>query len=288
LLSGQHLDPALSWARDKYIGAGLYGNNKELILKELRRIVFADVEKLIRETGQEMPFQPELLAAKRKVKSISEVELSKANALLVPEVGGFIIKIRYDVHPFQKRFACAHEIGHTYFFNIDHDPPRREYQHDKSAYWVEEDFSCAIARDILLPSFSIRQTVIGKLTPSISALRYLSRSYQASFDIIRKRIINDIPIWDCIVFRSTMSGEEIATKGFNISKGSSYQRVTIPNTIVKESAYGEMLPVFHAAQDEGFAKKMINFCGKQHLLETMRINDERSEFLSVLTFGPKN
>jgi len=278
------LDPALLWARDKYLGPGLYRASRELIKRELRKALFSIVDDLLEETNQSMPFKPELLAPKRRIKKIVEAELSKVNAFLIPEIGGFVIKIKSSRHPFQKRFACAHEIGHTFFFNIDTDPPRREFQYQKSSYWVEEEFSCAIAREILLPSASIRETIHKDCPrPSISAIRYLSSLYQVSFDVLRLKVINDVPLWDCIIFKSSISNGKVITKGWDISKGASYRDIPISRVVDKSSKHSQLFTIISSTFKKMRLNDKINMNGKEYSIETILLDYEKPVVMSIIT-----
>jgi len=284
LKAGKHrLDPALLWARDKYLGPEVFHSGEQIKI-ELRKTLFSIVDDLLNETNQRIPFQPESLAPKRRIKEIVETELRKVNALLIPEVGGFLMKIRSDIHHFQKRFACAHEIGHTFFFNIDIDPPRREFQYQKSSYWVEEEFSCAIAREILLPEYSIRKTIRkNQISPSISAIRYLSGLYQASFDLIRLKVINDIPLWDCIIFRSSLSDGKAITRGRDISKGISYRDIRIPLVIEENSEYSQLFNVLFSTLKKKRLSDRVDLKGKEYSIETILLNYAEPVVMSILT-----
>lgn len=46
MVAGRDLDPALEWARDKYLGQGVYATSPKLVKRELRRAVFSIVDKL--------------------------------------------------------------------------------------------------------------------------------------------------------------------------------------------------------------------------------------------------
>lgn len=277
------LDPALLWARDKYLGTGLYKESRELVKRELRRVLRDIVDNLLDETNQEIPILPELLGPKRRIKRILQAKLSRVNALLIPELGGFVMKIKSSLHPFQKRFACAHEIGHTFFFNIEVDPPRRDFQSAKSAYWVEEEFSCFVGREILLPTTSISETIQEKdLLPSVSALRYLSRMYQVSFDVIRLKIINDVHLWDCVIFRSKISEGKVTTIGRNISKGISFRNLRIPRTIDKNSKHSNLFSFLHHASEKGHLKGWVDINREKYSIETVVLNYEQPVLLSIL------
>lgn len=282
-LDKHSLDPALLWAREKYLGSDV-NYSREQVKKDLRKVLFSIVDNLLKETDQEIPFQPEMLAHKRRIKKIVDAELSGVNALLIPEVGGFLMKIKSGIHHFQRRFACAHEVGHTFFFNIDADPPRREFQYQKSSYWVEEEFSCAIAREILLPQYSIRRTIQkNKISPSISALRYISGLYEASFDLIRLKIINDTPLWDCVIFRSSLSDGKIVTKGRDVSKGVSYRDLHIPRVIERNSEHSKLFDVLFSTLEKKHQNARVTLASEEHSIETTLLNYREPVVISVLT-----
>lgn len=280
------LDPPLLWARDKYLGLDFGNTSRELVIRELRKTFFSIVDELLEETGQEEPeFKPELLAPKRRIKDIIEAPLSKVRALLTPEIGGFVLKIKSDMHLFQKRFSCSHEIGHTFFFNIDSDPPRKEFSYQKSRYWVEEEFSNAIAREILVPSDSIREIVQKECPfPSISALRYLSKKYQVSDDVLRLKLINDMSLWDCIFFRASLFDDKVITKKRDISKGISYRNVHIPHIVKKNSEYFELFTVISSTIKEKRVRgKKVNINGKEYIIETRLLNYKKPTMIGILT-----
>lgn len=276
------LDPALSWAVDKYLNQSFLP--AEQLKKELRKSLLSIVGNLLEDTTQVIPIVPELLAPKRKIQKIIEADLMQVDGLLIPRIGGFLMKIKSNLHPFKKRFAIAHEIGHTFFFNIDADPPRREFQYQKSSYWVEEDFSCAIAREILIPKHSLFETIErNQISPSIDAIRYLSSLYQVSFDVIRMKAINDNPLWDCLYFRSSLSEGKAFTITRDISKGISFRNIRIPRIMEKDSKYSPLLEVLYRALEKKYVKKSIKLCDSEYSVETLMLNQENPIVMTVIT-----
>jgi Zn-dependent peptidase ImmA (M78 family) len=59
----------------------------------------------------------EKIAKIRNVKRIFEKDIEKAG-FLTPVEGGFYIFLRESDSPYKKNFSCAHEIGHTFFFDL--------------------------------------------------------------------------------------------------------------------------------------------------------------------------
>lgn len=282
----RYLDPSLQWAIEKYLGEDFLGASKELVLKELRETLFSIIDNYLEETNQKEPeFKPELLAPKRRIKVIMEVPLSKARALLIPQIGGFVLKIKSDMHPFQRRFSCAHEIGHTFFFNIDVDPPRKEFQQQKSRYWVEEEFSNAIAREILLPAFSIEEKIQKELIlPSINSLRYLSSLYQVSFDVLRLKLINDMSIWNCVIFKAYFFDGKVIINKRDVSKGVSFRNVRIPNASDKNSNRSNLFTIISSTiKKKRLMREKIIINEKEYLGETMLLSYEKPVVIGIIT-----
>jgi Zn-dependent peptidase ImmA (M78 family) len=94
----------------------------------VKNALFDDVENLVEKTGQKTPpVKPEIVAKERKVIEIETAALD-TDALIVPCRGGFLMKINEKLPVVRQRFACAHEIAHTYFFDLEKDPPCKPYK----------------------------------------------------------------------------------------------------------------------------------------------------------------
>jgi hypothetical protein len=276
------LDPAIEWAQEKYLTKDLFWGSPDLALSEVRKAILSIVNDILIATSQEIPVDLKSIAPLRRIKSIMETEIS-VDGILIPENGGFTIKVREDIHPFKKRFAIAHEIGHTFFFNIELDPPRREFAFQNANYWVQEEFSCRIAREILVPNSSIYSLIQNeKLSPSISALRYLSALYQVSYDVLRYRLVNDLPLWNCVIFESAFSEGMFLTKGCNISKGKSHKNFTMPKIISHEEAFHELSDVFSDTLKQSRINRTIEIENRKYQIETLLLDRDRQRILAIL------
>lgn len=69
------------------------------------------------------PVQAQKIAKLRKIQQIYEREIKKT-AYLTPQNGGFIMCLRKSDSPSRKNLSCAHEIGHTYFFDLSCEIPK--------------------------------------------------------------------------------------------------------------------------------------------------------------------
>jgi len=276
------LDPAIAWAQEKYLAKGLFRNSRDLSISEVRKAILSAAEDMLKQTNQGIPLDPKSIAPLRRIRTIIETELS-VDAILIPEVGGFAVKIQKDLHPFKKRYAIAHEIGHTFFFNIEVDPPRREFEYQKSSYWVQEELSCAIAREILVPRFSLLPLVEnGRIQPSVNALRYLSALYQVSFDVLRMRLINDLPLWDCVVLESTVTEGKVLTKGRDISKGKTHRSFVMPRAIEWSGKLSKLFYIISATLSEKRIKDSMEVENKKYSVETLLLDPAKQTVITLL------
>ncbi len=168
------------WLGDKLIGKAFNAikiDNVEDLKKVVKNALFDDVENLVEKTGQKTPpVNPEIVAKERKVIEIERAALD-TDALIVPCKGGFLMKINEKLPVVRQRFACAHEIAHTYFFDLEKDPPRKPYRRSTSRYWVEEGMCYELARRILMPTEMIKTWMDNATPPYIKDFRAMVRFF---------------------------------------------------------------------------------------------------------------
>jgi len=193
------LDPAESWLAKQLVGpdVSIYPNNADLVRAQLKRKLFEDVRHLVAMSRLEAPFDLREIARYRHVLNIKEdAGLVSREAVLVPTNGGFVITLSSRVHAeARKRFSCAHEIAHTYFYDVTVDPPRKFYRN--SRYWVEEGYACEIAREILMPEPCLSTYVFEhNLRLSVEALVKLRKHFGVSYDTLGRRLLHDTHAWN--------------------------------------------------------------------------------------------
>lgn len=98
----------------------------------------------------------------------------------------------------KQRFACAHEIAHTYFFDLEKDPPRKPYRRSTSRYWVEEGLCYELARRILIPKRMIENWMDNATPPCIKDFRAMMRSFFVSGELLAYRI-HDLSTWNALI-----------------------------------------------------------------------------------------
>ncbi len=79
---------------------------------------------------------------------------------LVPVTGGFRIELRRGDPPARRNFTCAHEIGHTYFFDLECREPRRLIGTGPLVWRLEEAFCDHFAESLLMVAETVRSYVL--------------------------------------------------------------------------------------------------------------------------------
>ena len=151
------------------------------------------------------PFFPEYIAPLQGVRRVVREELGKLGGLLVPLDGGFEIKVNATHPPERQNFSCAHEIGHTFFFEeagLSLIGRIKTAEGEKIGRdWLENlcDISAA---ELLMPS-----SVFGKRAAehkfNISALVPLSNAFNTSIDATAIRLC-DFVSKPCYVAHSVL------------------------------------------------------------------------------------
>lgn len=235
------------------------------------------------------PFDPSRLASERRVNQIV-VEPMAREAVLLPTSDGFKIKIDSRLPRVRRRFALAHELGHTYFFNIDEPKPIRPYQRLRADH-VEEKLCDVFAEEILMPEprFSAHLQKLGEA--SLDALFQLTRTYDVSARCAAIRIAN-LQLWKVAIVAwqlRSITGKDgkthdeemrvswaAAPKGYFIPIGDSVE----PNSAVYAS-YDSGEPII---ADE---KLFLGSIRGIHRIECQRLNTEESPtVISVIHLVP--
>ena len=145
---------------------------------------------------QPPPFEPRLVAQELKVHDISFGPIGK-DALLIPTNAGFRIRIGEEFPKTRQRFALAHELGHSLFFNSDEPHPFRPYSnHESSDY--EERLCDIFAGEILLPKDSLTKHVCQFDKPAADAVLHLAKVFDVSAQCLAIRI-SELRLWQAAV-----------------------------------------------------------------------------------------
>jgi len=158
-------------------------------------------QRLIKLYGDQIPpFDLKVIADELKVREISFASIGK-DALLIPTEDGFKIKISSELPKSRQRFALAHELGHTLFFNRDGPRPYRPYSKYKDN-GAEERLCDIFAGEILIPEYSLRQQIRHFREPTLRNLLNIAKTFDVSVQCLAIRIAN-LKLWDAAVVNWT-------------------------------------------------------------------------------------
>lgn len=141
------------------------------------------------------PIQPQVLAKLQNAKVIYRKGSDQWVSSLMPMGKGFVINVNKVLSMARKRNAICHEIAHTFFFDIESEPPRRLKTHrpdDK-----EERLCFWAAREMLVPTslFKKELNTLGCETLySFEGISRLAKIFSVSPDIIALRLTHDLAL----------------------------------------------------------------------------------------------
>jgi Zn-dependent peptidase ImmA (M78 family) len=199
------------WLGDNLLGhrTTITSDDREQVKRVVKRALFDEVEHLVEKTGQkEPPVNLELLRKERRVIEIERASLD-TDALIVPCRGGFLMKINDKLPVVRRRFAYAHELAHTYFFDLTQDPPRKPYKRSTTRYWVEEGMCYELARRILMPTSMIKKWMDTATPPYINDFKDMMRSFFVSGELLSHRI-RDLAQWNALLLIFESNGSAIS------------------------------------------------------------------------------
>lgn len=137
------------------------------------------------------PIEIRRLAALRKVISISERSLDCDGMISRTDSGAYIIEVNKDHPKTRQRFTIAHEIGHTFFFELDDSVQRRYRIRDSGlenlARSSREEYLCNYAAAELLMPYHQFGSLIRQTGPTSNSLRKLGGSFEVSLQAAARR-----------------------------------------------------------------------------------------------------
>ncbi len=148
------------------------------------------------------PINLKALFPYRKVLKVAYKE-NINDATLRVEESGFVIEVRPRQPETRTRFSVAHELGHTFFFDIHNCPPRRIGPTGSGS--LDEERLCNIAAaELLMPAHLLREKASMYPSPgqsyfSMNTFRFLLDVFVVSREAFARRIVQDLFIWKSII-----------------------------------------------------------------------------------------
>jgi Zn-dependent peptidase ImmA (M78 family) len=275
---------------------------------KLKEVLRKDVHKILVDNGL---INPPIRIEKINRIDIAKIRIEYANmnegeqGLLIPDERGFIIKVNRMLKRLKARTVIAHELSHTFFYDIKELPPRKYGTFPSlpgtKTYWIEEDVCRFLAREFLMPTFSMKG-LRQLFDVSIENLISLRRAFEVTYNTLLFRLIKDLELWESIAIiynrKNNLFMKELAIKG----KG--YKRVIIPSHIIIPSDTSSH-PTFYARHKEArrksnellcnvianslikatsdrTIKENIRISGRPHVIEVRKLSPKGERFLVLI------
>jgi len=189
-------NPAIAWLAK--LSAPL--SPKEYLLSQAATL-------LLKSNQVKPPYDPRKTLPS-SVLRIETIPLSR-DGMLIPINGGFIIKLNSQKHPIRQRFVCAHEIAHTFFYDVSGPRPWRPTQ-SLSSYWAEEDLCYQFAEEMLMPNHEITR-IANELSPAINNFLRIRDIFGVSNESLSRRLAR-LDLWRCIFILLTSDSDPAILK----------------------------------------------------------------------------
>lgn len=115
----------------------------------------------------------------------------------------------------RRRTTLAHEIGHTFLFDLKEEPPKPYCQSDGLS-WKEEGVAYEIGRRILLPKESVKNYLSNN--PSLHSFLEVMEEFQVTADVLARSIFHDYGMWTPGILFA-----EVHEKKFDIPKDQNHR-----------------------------------------------------------------
>lgn len=134
---------------------------------------------------QSLPVDPFKLAPLRRIQEVIR-EPSNRDGMLIPRRGGFVVRINSNASLSRQRYAMAHELAHTFLYDISKDPPAPTQ--DLGGHWRLEGLCHLAAEEILVPEWATDRLIQQWSNPSIRSYLDLMDRFQVSADVLGHRL----------------------------------------------------------------------------------------------------
>ena len=203
----------------------------------------------------------------RKIVKISESELAH-NGLLTPTQNGFIIHLRSNLERKKKRTVVAHELGHTFFYNMSLEPPVQfiSDQHSVLDNWAVEGAAFEIGRQILIPSDWLDSV---KRRESLEIFFSLIEKFDVTRDILARRLFHNLDLWEGVLFFSPIQGSEVLPPKKQLFKSNKFKAFQIKDHFAAISDW-----IIQNAVNKGeIVRGLITLKRTQYLIEASRFGN---------------
>lgn len=134
------------------------------------------------------PFSPFECAAALGISVEETDDLTLDGLLKVDSDGHFVVHLKRNANKCRKNFTLAHEIAHTFFYDLLTHPMSYRGSLD---FDPEEERLCDMAAaELLMPSHILKSDIANEPTITPETLFYLRKRYQVSLQALAIRLVN--------------------------------------------------------------------------------------------------
>jgi Zn-dependent peptidase ImmA (M78 family) len=273
-----NIDPAEEWLASDWVrDSGSY-TDKETLVSDL----FRNIQDYVLNEHVAANEPKNLFRARRILRTVNKETYGAKLASIIPIKGGFVLELAPDKLKTRQRFTIAHELGHTFFFNLQKEVPGVDFLRRNSKYWVRERYSSRIAGEILVPRASIEKVLlVNNMDAYLDALDRLRSIYSVSFEVMSRRLVSDLEIWDCMVVMSKHDDSE----GLRIDQNKTVRGKSFQKWKVTQSLRERLEEKIEPAKS-GYHKDIFVRRGAEYRIESLRYGttpDGKSVILTMIT-----
>jgi Zn-dependent peptidase ImmA (M78 family) len=160
-----------------------------MAIEEAIRAAFPDLPEL------KPPIQLGRLAARRGVTDVLKRNLKYDGMISATSQGAYVIQVNGSQSESRRRFTIAHELGHTFFFDVDPDIRQRvrDGNLDQVSRFDPEELLCNYAAaEILMPRHQFGK-MLREAGPSSEVLPRLGKVFGVSLQAATRRLLQLVP-----------------------------------------------------------------------------------------------
>jgi hypothetical protein len=278
-----------TWLFDKYRDSITNWSSEKELSRQLKTAYLSEASRLLAGTNQlDAPFDPLQGLYSQGVHDFRWIEGLPEEAKLIPDSKGFILCLRKiggeipldgSKLPTRLRTTLAHELGHTFFYDLSLLPPRSSSSYLSSSGLhkadLNEEWWCMdFARAYLVPEFWVAKHLERGELPSLDFASRIRRELVVSWDILFRRLLWDLRVWrNCVIFRvdiprlrSTGLWKSDAFKGWSFRRWLEYEGKRMISERLREGGLsGEVICQIANSKGEEFQLRLLE-TSEGHLL----------------------
>jgi len=198
--------------------------------KTKEQILFK-ISKWMESCGQSLPsIDPLKLLGPRKVYEIRREKL-RQHGILIPTTDGFVLKLDSRMSRVRQRAVLAHELAHTFFYDISISPPSKIWSLTISAK-QEEQWCDEFAGEILMPAKMLEKIIAENGLPGMKTFVRILDEFDVSPEFAAWRL-TQIDKWLLLI--AHLRKKEKQSKVHNGIASSWKWRVFKPSFLKKKS-----------------------------------------------------